>query len=651
MFHRPALFLALSFGTALRAAPAGPGALLTAEELFRPASLGQASLSPDGQHLGAIVSQESDRRHLLIVDLKDYLPSGLRGQNDFEVSSFSWLGNDRVLFNIVRGKIYAWGLFTVKLDRLDRQYPINTFDATQIVGLPRLRPGRVLVWIVKSADQRGKPGPLVELDVDRAPSDLTLNNRNDAFVRSYPPPKDGTVVGWASNQDGELALCITWSAGRSHLHRYLHASATWREVPVDLSHTSPMWLDPDDRYLWIVTHSSNNGYELRRLDLDSEEVGAPVLTDPVYDIGCGRLYFTERTHELAGVSYMQRQSTTVWLAKDYAAVQAAIDGHYPGADNVLLERDRSERKFLFQLSGPQRPGAYVLLDLDRRSVQQLAEAAPWLKGRPLRPVQPISFRTRDGVKLEGYLTLPEGASAQHPAPMVVLAHGGPWTRDTPTFNPEVQFLASRGYAVLQPNYRGSIGYAPEISRGHEFDFRRMHDDVTDATKAMAGTGLIDAKRVAIMGGSFGGYLALAGVAFEDGLYRCAISECGVFDWESLIRAKRWEGRPGEYEMLLDELGQPGRDRERLEQISPLAHADQIRVPVLLAHGNEDDIVEVAQSKKLARALKQRGVPCETFFREIEGHGFFNYRNRVEFYHRVEAFLAANLGGLSLTAAK
>jgi len=259
--------------------------------------------------------------------------------------------------------------------------------------------------------------------------------------------------------------------------------------------------------------------------------------------------------------------------------------------------------------------------------------------------------TRDHVKLEGYLTLPAEANEQHPVPLVVLAHGGPTARDTTDFNPEVQFLASRGYAVLQPNYRGSAGYDPALSRDHELDCRRMHEDVTDATRAMLSSPLIDSKRVAIMGGSFGGYLALAGVAFEDGLYRCAITAFGIFDWDRFIRSKHYEGRPGEYEALLEKIGRPGRDRDRLEEISPLAHADQIHAPVLIAHGTEDEIVDVAQSKKLAAALKKRGVPYETFYRDVMGHGFRNYQDRVDYYHRVEAFLAANLGGTSLTPTK
>jgi dipeptidyl aminopeptidase/acylaminoacyl peptidase len=457
-------------------------------------------------------------------------------------------------------------------------------------------------------------------------------------------------MAYRADHDGELALCVTWLNRRTHLFHYRPAENAWREVFL-ASETRWMAVDPDNRFLWIVTHTRAAGFGLRRMNIDSGALDGTVLTDPLYDISAGRLYFSDIGHNLAGVAYMQRKPVSIWFSKTHAVAQATVNQHRPDTDNVLVGCDAAERKFLFALTGPLHPGSYELLDLDSRTLVILADAAPWLKQRPLCPVRPIGFTARDGLGLEGYLALPAGASREHPVPLVVLAHGGPWMRDTSEFNPEVQFLASRGYAVLQPNYRGSAGYSPQISRVPAYDYRKMCDDVTDATRAMIASGLVDPRRIAIMGGSFGGYLAVSGVTFENGLYRCAITVCGVFDWDRFIRSKDDVARPGEYELLTDEIGRPGRDDKYLERISPLEHAGQIHVPILIAHGTEDNIVDVAQSKRLASELKKRGVPYETFYRKVEGHGFRDYGDRVEFYHRVEAFLAANLGGATLTPIK
>jgi dipeptidyl aminopeptidase/acylaminoacyl peptidase len=409
-----------------------------------------------------------------------------------------------------------------------------------------------------------------------------------------------------------------------------------------------MGLDYDDRFVWVAAVAESKSYKLCKMNLETGALDAPILTDPEYDIGSGHLYFSDVTHNVAGITYMKRQAVTVWFSGIFASAQATIDHLRPGTENVLLDHDLAERKFLFQLNGPRHPASYELLDLDAKTLRLIDDSAPGLKDRPLHAVQSVSFTTRDGVQLEGYQALPEGASVAHPVPLVVLVHGGPWVRDIGWFNPVVQFLVSRGYGVFQPNYRGSSGYAPGISHEREFDFMRMNNDVTDATRAILSTGIIDRKRIAIMGASFGGYLAVSGVTFEDGLYRCAISECGVFDWERHVKSKSDVARPAEYEMLTDELGTPGHDNGHLEDISPLRYVDRIHVPVLIAHGTEDNVVDVSQSKKLASALRKRGIPCETFYRSLEGHGFYNYENRVAFFHRVEAFLAANLGGATLT---
>jgi dipeptidyl aminopeptidase/acylaminoacyl peptidase len=637
----------LACAVAARGAPSPLSEPLSAEELFRAGQFGEARISPDGRHVGEVVADQGDSRSLIIYDLKDFKPTGLRGGGSFDISTFRWVGNDKLVFSVTQDKLYAWGLYSARLDRISDYTPIDTYDVTQIIGVPEARPGKVLVWFRNTVGDQINPGDVVEMNADYKPHGMDAARRGDAIVRRLKSPGEGRVVFWSSDCQGELALCETWSRGRYHLHRYAPAPGTWTEVPIHADFR-PVGMDYDDRFAWVVTATPEMGYALRRCNLGTGELEKPVLTDASYDIGTGILYFSDAARRLAGVTYVQRKPVSAWFLKDYAVAQASINRLRPGTDNVLVDHDKADKKFLFELTGPQHPGAHVLLDMEAKTIRSLGDAAPWLKGRPLHPVMPISFRTRDGVTLEGYEALPEGASSAHPVPLVILAHGGPWVRDMDFFNPEVQFLVSRGYAVLQPNYRGSAGYTPAVSIEGKYNFRRMHDDVTDATRAILRTGLIDPKRVAIMGASFGGYLAVAGVAFEEGLYCCAVTECGVFDWKKQIDSYRDLINPGESMEILDEAARPGGDLSKLDQISPIGHADQIHVPVLIAHGTDDKVVDVAQSRMLERALRRRGVPTETFYRPYEGHGFYTYKDRVEFYHRVEAFLAANLGGATLT---
>jgi hypothetical protein len=274
---RPITALALAWAISMPAAdppPAAAPAPLTAEELFRAAPLGDAALSPDGLHLGTIVSDDKDRKNLLIFNISDFKPSGLRGSGSFEISTFRWLGNDRVVFNVLREKLYSWGLYTGRIDRMEDFSPIDRFDVTDIIGVPRARPGRAIVWIRQAMRDQGRPGPLVELNAERYFSASDVFNHdtvmlgrsvsgagpgeNEAVTRTYSPPKVGVVMSYKADQDGELALCWTWLNGRTHLFHFLAASNAWREVALAQG-VRWMEVDPDNRFLWVVTHSVERG--------------------------------------------------------------------------------------------------------------------------------------------------------------------------------------------------------------------------------------------------------------------------------------------------------------------------------------------------------------------------------------------------------
>jgi dipeptidyl aminopeptidase/acylaminoacyl peptidase len=211
------------------------------------------------------------------------------------------------------------------------------------------------------------------------------------------------------------------------------------------------------------------------------------------------------------------------------------------------------------------------------------------------------------------------------------------------WQPDVQFLASRGYAVFQPNYRGSDGYGLRYPDDDAWAFRKMHDDVTDGVNALLRTGLVDKDRMAIMGGSFGGYLALCGAAFEPDLYRCAITMAGVFDWEQQLKSSR-SGSVGtwRYAWLKRHLGDPKKNAERFEEISPLRHVAKVRIPVYVAHGVEDPIARYDQSHRLIAELKKHRVPFEKQIEYGESHGFRKLENSVQLYTAIEAFLAKHL---------
>lgn len=648
--------VALAFLASARAA-APALAPIPAEDLFRSSALLQAEISPDGTRFGAITVDDEELRHLLLVDLKTNKSSGIRAEDEFDIPWFSWLGDQRVLYRVRKDKIMAWGLFVASFDRLNRGQPIDTGSAIALVGTPQSRPGRVILWVPGSVRDSVHDGALVELDANRQPKkriNFLVNDHTDgAIVHRFPAPKAGQVVNWLCTRDGDLALVEVMSAGQRQLLRLIRRDdqESWHETSLDFTTHTPLALDFDGHSLWVAAHSATAGTELRRLDLDNGQIGPAVYTDATYDFSTfNQLHFSPATRELTGLSYLQRKPVTAWFSKTYAALQAQIDALYPGTANTLVSQDRDEKRFLFHISAPQRPGAYVIFDTTTQRAEQVADSAGWLAGRSLLPVQPVSYRTRDGVKLEGYLALPPGASEQSPVPLVVLVHG-PWERATPSFDAEVQFFASRGYAVFQPHFRGAPGYAPVVSREHQLDFALMHRDISDGVRAMLRSGYVDPKRVAVFGTVGGSCLALAGLAFETDIYRCGIVGGGIFDVRKFAEDLRGQSIGLAAAQLVAHLSDPGFSREAFAKDSPLANANRITAPLLIADGTGRYADDDSQTSQLIAALKKSGTPHEVFLRKREGESFYNYKNRVDFYHRVEAFLAAQLGGASLSGNK
>jgi dipeptidyl aminopeptidase/acylaminoacyl peptidase len=288
-------------------------------------------------------------------------------------------------------------------------------------------------------------------------------------------------------------------------------------------------------------------------------------------------------------------------------------------------------------------GAYWFYDQQSGTFSKLAEMAPWLDENKLCEMKPIRYTARDGMEIQGYLTVPKGADAKN-LPVIVNPHGGPWARDSWGFNPEVQFLANRGYAVLQMNFRGSVGYGRKF---WESSFKQwgktMQDDITDGVNWLIKQGIADPKRVAIYGASYGGYATLAGVAFTPDLYACAVDYVGVSNLFTFMSTIPPYWKPY-LEMMYEMVGDPEKDKDLMTAASPVFHVDKIKCPLFIVQGANDPRVAKAESDQIVEALKKRGIDVPYLVKDNEGHGFGNEENRMELYRKMEEFFAQYLGG-------
>lgn len=616
------------------------------EVLFRPPYLSRPRLAPDGKSMAGLNHEPDGAINLALLDFGRPGATILKGSDKLKIHSFHWLNDQSLLVSSVRNRIYVDALSVVDRHDFRKIRPLSVNQNIFVLGRPIARPKNVILWRPRLERDLSNRIDLFEVSSDDA---LKFNEGFTDNVRiriKYPEPgeKEGAVLGYDTDAAGELALCYVYRAGRIQALLFDAPGKKWSPLSFDAEVTSILAVEPDHRHIWISEYVDGNGFQVCRYSVADQTRGPAVITDPLFDPGEGNAYYSLVEGTLVGVSYEQRRLRNTWIHPRFVDLQKSVDRLLPHTDNSLVESDAAEKLFLYHARGPNSPGAYFLLDSAQGTFTPVSPARPWLAEVELAPTRPVKFTARDGLELEGYLTLPNNASAQNKVPLIVLCHGGPASRDTWSFDPEVQFLASRGYAVLQPNYRGSSGYRPSISKEWEFDYRRMHDDVTDAARTFRQLDLIDRDRIAIMGTSFGGYLAVAGAAFEGDLYRCAVTNSGVFNWARLVNAAKWNGSPGEYQYLQDKLGQPGKQRDEFARISPLSAVDSIRIPVFIAHGREDEVVDLEQSTKLASLLKRRKVPVETFYPDDEMHGFRSPENASKYYQMLEKFLARHLRG-------
>lgn len=648
-FKRPTLSVSLVLFCALTLlAPVAPAsqpatpptspAELSVEDFFRAPQLKAPQLNRTGTHLAMMVQDAKlDSRGLSIVDIKTGEAAGLRPSRELDIYSFSWAGDDRLVFSVSQDRRYAYGVYAIPRDRPDKITVVNRYDVVQILGIPRARPDNLLVWVRAAAlaeEDNGTPEGLVELDLRQDSENIHMSNANLAAY--IPPPPGENMIRWLRDRDGELRYIITHTGAKTRLFR--RDGKQWVPTPVKLNQVRLLAVDRDPAVVFAARTSDTGQHEIVRLNTVDLSVSAPLLTSKRYSFDYAVPLFQH--DEFVGVDLHREGPVQMWIDDAVAARKQRIDAMLPkGRINRIVD-DKGDVVVIH--SGTTRhPGEYFVVELTANRVRRIGNLAPWLQDRLLAPMHHATYRTRDGLQLDAYLTYPVGHDPKRPAPVIVLPHGGPWVRDSLDFDPEAQFYASRGYVVFQPNYRGSAGYDNSISERDAYAFRKMHDDVTDGVRMLIKYGVADPKRIAIVGTSFGGYLAVCGAAFEPELYRCAVTVAGVFDWQRLIRDWRNDASYT-IALLRRRIGDPKSQSAKFAALSPMNAVGDIRIPVFVAHGDEDDIADIAQSRRLVKALAANRVPHETLFLKEVGHGIARVENRVELYTRIEAFLKKHL---------
>lgn len=615
---------------------------LPVEALFSQDAISNVRFSPDGRYIAALQPWER-RMNLIVVDLQKMQKTQVTSMKEQDVASFFWASNTRIIFAMDEDGEENFKLFAVNADGSEPE-PLSKVRGFGFVA--RIHGDDQNVVIQGYLDRKRVPD-LYHFNLKTGRTKLIARN-------------PGSFNDWVVDRSGAARFGITADQGKTSISYRADAKSEWKQIATFADgepYWSPLEFDGDNRTVYVATNIGRKTLAVQKLDAQTLQFGEIVHADDTYDVAAGsfnngeQLIYNEGLNKVVGLTYQGARPETVWFDKFFAETQKALDRVFPDRLVRIMEASADNSRLLVVSHGDRVRADYYIYDTKRRSIEQLASAIPGLKAQQLAQVHPFSFSARDGLKLHGYLTLPTGREMKN-LPLVVHPHGGPYgPRDTWRYDPEVQFYANRGFAVLQVNFRGSGGYGDWFEHaGRKKWGLEMQDDITDAVKWVLAQGIADPKRVLISGASYGGYATMAGLVYTPELYCAGINYVGVTDIAMLVDNPglgQHDGRNGEW-WRRTYLGDPYKDAERIKATSPVNFGDRVRVPLLMGYGKNDPRVEIAHGANMVRALKAAGrVEGRDFWYYVEsheGHGFRKEETRIAFYKHIDEFLKTQVLG-------
>ncbi len=602
------------------------------EDFFRNSERTGYQLSPDGTYI-SYMAPYCDRLNVYVRRITDSDAQAVRITSETErsVAGYMWADNQRLLYMKDTAGDENYQLYGVKRDGSDeRAYTAFEGVRTSLIDDLEEVPGYVLIGM-----NRRNPEVFDPYRLNLETGELTLLAENP-----------GNIQGWMTDHDGRLrvATAIVDGVNTQVLYRDSEDEPFTPVLTTNFRDmVSFMEFTPDNREVYAATNLHRDKTVLVRMDPRTCEELELLYENPRYDIS-SISYSRKRKKLLSVYCTGHKEPVRHFFDAEEKALRARIKAHFPNQRFGIADTDKAERYYLVYVGGDRTRGAYWFYDAENDRADKIADLAPWINPDEMNAMHAVTYTSRDGLEIEAYLSLPDGLSpetARH-LPVVVNPHGGPWARDCWGYSSEVQFLCNRGYAVFQMNFRGSTGYGRKfLESSYKQWGLKMQDDITDGVRWLIAEGIADPKRVAIYGGSYGGYATLAGLTFTPDLYACGIDYVGVSNLFTFMQTIPPYWRPM-LEMMYEQVGNPETDHDQLAATSPALHADQIKVPLLIAQGANDPRVNKAESDQMVEALRQRGVEVEYMVKDNEGHGFHNQENRFDFYRAMERFLKAHL---------
>lgn len=605
---------------------AEPAPLLPLEDFFRNPDKTGYAISPDGTQLAFLAPYES-RLNINVREVGAEEARRITSETDRDIVNYFWVNDSRIAYFQDKGGDENARLFAVDLD--GSHFKTLTPEGVRAGLIDELKddPAHVLISL---NERDSRLFDVYKLNLDTGDRELVVEN-------------PGNFASYATDHDGVVRIAMASDGVNVRVLYRETQDDDWTEV------LFIPWTDEfnivnftyDNKQVWAMSSLGRDKSALVQWDPATREETEVIFSHPQVDLLSA--HFSDERKKLTAVSFLAGYRTFVFFDDATERMQRSLEQRLAPLQVRLVDHSRDETKWLVATFSDRDFGSYYQYDSETDTLTHLSDQSPWIDPDNMAEMRPICYESRDGLFIHAYLTLPKGVPAKN-LPLVVHPHGGPQARDSWGFRPEPQFLANRGYAVLQPNFRGSTGYGKQFMRMgfHEWG-KKMQDDLTDGVNYLVDLGIVDPARVGIFGASYGGYATLAGLAFTPDVYAAGVSYVGPSNLFTLINSipPYWEPfREQLYEMV----GNPETDVDFLHEISPLFSADRIDDPLMILQGANDPRVKQAESDQIVANLRTRGVPVPYMLKSNEGHGFSNQENQFDANRAVEQFFAEYLGG-------
>jgi dipeptidyl aminopeptidase/acylaminoacyl peptidase len=599
------------------------------EDFFKNPEKSSYQISPDGSFY-SFMAPYKKRMNIFIQKIGDSSATQLTFEEARDIAGYFWPNDEQIVFLKDEGGDENFHLFGVNIDG-SNPISFTDFDGVRaqiIDDLPDQKD-----FVVIGLNKRNKQ----VFD----PYRLNLKTGETSMLAENP----GNIQGWMFDHDGKLRIATAIVDG-------VNQSILYRE-------------NEEDEFKTIITTNFKEGFNPQFFTFDNKNIigssnlgrdkSVIVEFNPITAKEVRVLYAND-DYDVNGVGYSRKRKVITaayfesWKSERHyfdstsKAIFEKIQNQLSGYEIGITAINKEENIIILRTYSDKSLGSYYIYNSDDDKMEKIVEVSPWIDENEMSKQLPIDYQSRDGLKINGYLTLPKGYNMENAKnlPVVINPHGGPWARDSWGFNPEIQFLANRGYAVLQMNFRGSTGYGRKFFEASFKKWgREMQDDITDGTQWLIDKGIADSTRIAIYGGSYGGYATLMGLVKEPQMYAAGVDYVGVSNMFTFMKTipPYWEPM---LEMMYEMVGDVEKDSAMLREVSPVFHVDKIKTPLFIAQGKNDPRVNVDESDQMVKAMKDKGIKVEYLVKNNEGHGFRNEENKFDFYRAMEKFLNTQL---------